>query len=462
MTAYFNFANASGGVDGRKVTLKVLDDGYNPTRTATDTRELVLQDKVFAIVGALGTPTHTAVLDFLKQNKVPDLFVSSGSRSWNQVSKYPTTFGWQPDYTVEGKILGDYIKKNFAGKKVCSFGQGDDFGTDGAEGVELSLGAGSLKSKQTYTPTNTNVAPQIGALQAAGCQVVTSFTVPGFTALALGTAAKLKYQAQWVISNVGSDITTLTGFLKQATKPLLEGAVSDAYLPITTDASNSWIKLFTMVNQKYNNNAPFDGNVEYGMALAYTTLQALKAAGKDLNRGAIVAAVEKGGFTGPGLSPFRYSDKDHSGYAGTQVATIKNGLAVPTGPVYTTDDGKGASDRLHQAGAAGSDERPAEVTTRPVRRTPRLRPPCAWRQHHEVSECRTVPRDRRHGGPGPHGLTNRTIGPMSRPVGRSRRCSASWQPMARDRRHWTHSGARAAQCSTATALTCRPSRPNSA
>ena len=342
MTAYFNFANASGGVNGRKITLKVLDDGYNPTRTATDTRELVLQDKVFAIVGALGTPTHTAVLDFLKQNKVPDLFVSSGSRSWNQVSKYPTTFGWQPDYTVEGKILGDYIKKNFAGKKVCSFGQGDDFGTDGAEGVELSLGAGSLKSKQTYTPTNTNVAPQIGALQAAGCQVVTSFTVPGFTALALGTAAKLKYQAQWVISNVGSDITTLTGFLKQATKPLLEGAVSDAYLPITTDASNSWIKLFTMVNQKYNNNAPFDGNVEYGMALAYTTLQALKAAGKDLNRGAIVSAVEKGGFTGPGLSPFRYSDKDHSGYAGTQVVTIKDGVAVPTGAVYTTDDGKGA------------------------------------------------------------------------------------------------------------------------
>ena len=342
MTAYFNFANASGGVNGRKITLKVLDDGYNPTRTATDTRELVLQDKVFAIVGALGTPTHTAVLDFLKQNKVPDLFVASGSRSWNQPSKYPTTFGWQPDYTVEGKILGDYIKKNFAGKKVCSFGQGDDFGTDGAEGVELILGAGSLKSKQTYTPTNTNVAPQIGALQAAGCQVVTSFTVPGFTALALGTAAKLKYQAQWVISNVGSDITTLTGFLKQATKPLLEGAVSDAYLPITTDASNSWIKLFTMVNQKYNNNAPFDGNVEYGMALAYTTLQALKAAGKDLNRGAIVSAVEKGGFTGPGLSPFRYSDKDHSGYAGTQVVTIKDGVAVPTGAVYTTDDGKGA------------------------------------------------------------------------------------------------------------------------
>ncbi|MGH8962345.1 MAG: ABC transporter substrate-binding protein [Jatrophihabitantaceae bacterium] len=341
MTAYFKFANANGGVNGRQITLKVDDDGYNPTTTATKTRELVLQDKVFAMVGALGTPTHTAVLNFLNQNKVPDLFVSSGSRSWNQPSKYPMTFGWQPDYTVEGKVLGDYIKKNFAGKKVCSFGQGDDFGTDGAQGVELTLGSGSLASKQTYTPTNTNVAPQIGALKAAGCQVVTAFTVPGFTALALGTAAQLKYAPQWVISNVGSDIVTLTGFLKGNTKALLQNAISDDYLPIPSDTSNSWIKLFRMVNEKYNNNAPFDGNVEYGMGLAYTTLEALKSAGKNLTRGSLLAAVAKGGFSGPGLVPFRFSATDHSGYGGTQIVKISDGVATPTGPVYTTDDTSG-------------------------------------------------------------------------------------------------------------------------
>jgi len=199
-----------------------------------------------------------------------------------------------------------------------------------------------LKTKQTYTPTNTNVAPQIGALKAAGCEVNVAFTVPGFTALALGTAAQLKYQAQWVVSNVGADIVTLTGYLKENTNALLEGEVSDAYLPITTDTSNSWIKLFQKVDQQYDNNAPFDGNVEYGMALAYTTLQALKAAGSDLTRGSLVDAVNKGGFSGPGLTPFRYSSTDHSGYSGTQIVVIHNGVAAPTGPIYTTDDGSGA------------------------------------------------------------------------------------------------------------------------
>ena len=108
--AYFDYVNSKGGVNGRKIVYKIMDDGYNPATTQTDVHQLVLDDKVFAILNGLGTPTHTGVLDFLKTNKVPDLFVASGSRSWNQPTKYPDTFGWQPDYTVEGKILGNYIK----------------------------------------------------------------------------------------------------------------------------------------------------------------------------------------------------------------------------------------------------------------------------------------------------------------------------------------------------------------
>src|SRR5205814_10497617 len=107
------------------------------------------------------------------------------------------------DYIVEGKVLGDYVKKTYAGQKVCYFGQNDDFGADGMQGVEKSLGQGVLVSKQNYVTTNTNVAPQIGAFKAAGCQVVISFTIPGFTALSLGTAARLGYKAQWVVSSVG-------------------------------------------------------------------------------------------------------------------------------------------------------------------------------------------------------------------------------------------------------------------
>src|SRR5207248_5598249 len=74
--AYFDYVNANGGVFGRKITYKIMDDGYNPANTQQVVRQLVLQDKVFAILNGLGTPTHTGVLDFLNTNKVPDLFVA--------------------------------------------------------------------------------------------------------------------------------------------------------------------------------------------------------------------------------------------------------------------------------------------------------------------------------------------------------------------------------------------------
>jgi ABC-type branched-subunit amino acid transport system substrate-binding protein len=339
--AYFAYVNANGGVYGRKITYQVMDDGYNPATTQQVVRQLVLQDKVFAILNGLGTPTHTGVLDFLNTNKVPDLFVASGSLSWNQPTKYPNTFGYNPDYTIEGKIIANYLKANLAGPKVCVFGQHDDFGADGLKGVQAVLGAGGVAHIETYDVTNTNVAPAIGALKAAGCQVTVAFTVPGFTALALGTAAQIGFRTQWVVSNVGADYATLAGLLKAAAGPLLEGVLSTGYLPSVDDATNPWIALFRKLNDQYNGSTPFDGNVEYGFAVGYLFVQALRAAGKNPTRQGIVQAVEKNGFAGPGLGPLRFSRTDHSGYGTLQMGKVQGGKQLLFGPVYTTDDGTG-------------------------------------------------------------------------------------------------------------------------
>jgi branched-chain amino acid transport system substrate-binding protein len=336
--AYFDYVNANGGVHGRKITYKIKDDGYNPANTQTVVRELVLQDKVFAILNGLGTPTHNGVLDFLKTNRVPDLFVASGSRSWNQPDKYPGTFGFNPDYTVEGKILGTYIKENLAGKKTCFLGQDDDFGRDSLAGVEKILGA--VTAKESYVTSNPNVGPQMGALKAAGCEVVVLATVPGFTALSIGTAAKIAFKPQFVVSNVGADPTTV-GKALGAGAPLLEGVVATNYLPLNTDEANPWIQLFKKVNAEHNGNAEFDNNIVYGMSVGYLFVQSLQAAGKDVTRDKLLEAVTKNGFQGPGLVPLRFSATDHSGYGGAQLTKVEGGKAVFFGTPYTTDDKEG-------------------------------------------------------------------------------------------------------------------------
>ncbi|MER7889864.1 ABC transporter substrate-binding protein [Micromonospora sp. NPDC094482] len=336
--AYFDYVNANGGVHGRKITYKIMDDGYNPANTQQVVRQLVLQDKVFAILNGLGTPTHTGVLDFLKSNRVPDLFVASGSRSWDQPDKYPGTFGFNPDYTVEGKILANHVKTALPGKKVCFLGQDDDFGRDSLAGVEKVLGPVAVK--QTYVTSNTNVAPQIGAFKAAACEVVILATVPGFTALSIGTAARLGFKPQWMVSNVGADHPTLAKQLGEAA-PLLEGMIGTNYLPMQNDTANPWIQLFTKVNKEHNGDAPFDGNTVYGMSVGYLFVQVLLAAGKDLTRESVTEAVSKGGYQGPGLAPLRFSATDHSGYGGQQLSRVSGGTQSYFGPVYETDEADG-------------------------------------------------------------------------------------------------------------------------
>jgi ABC-type branched-subunit amino acid transport system substrate-binding protein len=343
--AFFQYLNAQGGVNGRKINLIYKDDGYNPTKTVEVVKQLVLQNKVFAIWGGLGTPTHTKVVDFLNSSRVPDLFVSSGCPCWDDGSAHPYTFGWQPNYTIEGKILGQYLKQKFAGKKVGVFYQDDDFGQGGLAGLKQQLGSQIVAAKP-YQPTVTNVAPQITAIQKSGAEVLVDFSIPAFTALERLTSFKLGYKPQLVVSNVGIDPTTVGGLLKSFSKgkadtALIEGAITDAYLPSPTDSSNGWIQLFQKIHDKYDAKAPFDGNVEYGMASAYTFAQALKNAGKTPSRQGLVDAVEKGGFTGPGLVPFRYSKSEHGGYGGGQIATIKNGKIVTQGQPMVTDPAGG-------------------------------------------------------------------------------------------------------------------------
>jgi branched-chain amino acid transport system substrate-binding protein len=198
-----------------------------------------------------------------------------------------------------------------------------------------------VAAKQSYVTSNPNVGPQMGALKAAACDVVMLATVPGFTALSIGTAAKIAFKPQFVVSNVGSDPTTLAKTLGPAAG-LLEGVVAANYLPLATDDANPWIQLYKKVNSQYNGNAEFDNNVVYGMSVAYLFVQALQGAGQDLTRDKVVDAVEKGGFTGPGLVPVRFSTKDHSGYGGEQLTKLAGGKATYFGTPYQTDDGDGA------------------------------------------------------------------------------------------------------------------------
>jgi ABC-type branched-subunit amino acid transport system substrate-binding protein len=352
--AFFDYVNDNGGVNGRKIDFVYKDDAYNPAQTVQVVRQLVLQDKVFALMGGLGTPTHTKVVDYLNQAKVPDLFVASGCLCWDEPGKHPYTFGWQSDYFREGKVLGQYLAEKFKGKRIAYFYQDDDFGADGTRGLDTFVPKAQVVTRQAYQPGNTDIGPQISAIAQAKADVVVSFSIPAYTALLRLGTIKAGISPQLVVSNVGSDPVTLSGLLEAYAKKggssvkgsqLIEGLISDAYLPAYLGpdaATNSWVQLFTKVQKKYLPNTVYDGNTEYGMSQAYTFVQALRKAGSSPTRETLIAALTSGGITGPTLTPFGWGKDSHAGVTGVQVWQVKGGVPVADGPPKTTDGSSGA------------------------------------------------------------------------------------------------------------------------
>jgi ABC-type branched-subunit amino acid transport system substrate-binding protein len=373
MQAVFAYVNAHGGVYGRKIRYSYLDDAYNPAKTATLTRQLVLQDNIFADVGSLGTPTQAAVQGFLNSEKVPQLFIESGCNCWSN-PKYPFSLGYQPPYTVDGKILGAYIKQHFAGEKVGYLYQDDEFGQDFIKGLNMELPAKSVVTQQTYDAATLAgpLTTQVEALKAAGAQVVALATIPAATALTLLPAAALSYSPQWVLDGVGADGPTVGPLLSSFTQEgggsaaaataaagLLNGLITNVYYPPENETSNAWVKVDRALLAKY---APglyakfgLDGNTEYGISLAYIFVQALQAAGKNLTRQGLLNAIATDGskFVTGTLVPLSYSKTVHYGVQGDQVVKLSSSAppavtptgswigAVPLTKTYTTNVGSG-------------------------------------------------------------------------------------------------------------------------
>lgn len=349
MKAYFDYVNANGGINGRKIQLVIEDDRYLPQEAVIKTNKLILRDKVFAIVGALGTANNLAVNSKVRLGArgVPSLFVNTGFSGFADKRKYPTLFPLFSTYAMEAKIMGNYIKENFAGKKIGLIVQNDDFGVDALKG----FAAAGVKFDETIKYVSGTQSPAtaltwIQKLVAAKIEVVYLFGVTTATAAAVGVAAQAGYKPQWIFGSVGADATTIQ---TATTVPvaLLNGAISASFMPDAADTTDEYVKFFREVNAEYNKGATFDNNVLAGMNGAMMVANAIKAAGPNLTRKGLMAAIESKGATFPsaGLVPLAYSSTSRVGYTGYWIGKYNaTGSLLPIeakNVVYTTDSGNG-------------------------------------------------------------------------------------------------------------------------
>jgi branched-chain amino acid transport system substrate-binding protein len=287
--AYFTYINnTQGGVNGRKITYKILDDVYNPANTVPLTKQLVEQDQVFAMFGGLGTQAQTSVRDYLNTKKVPQLFVATGATTFmSDFSSHPYTIGWQPPYQGEARIYAKDVVTNHSGAKIGVLYQNDDYGQDYLKGLTDGLGsnASMIVDKQSYDVTAASVASQLSTLKGKGADTLFLFTTPAFTIRSLATVTALHWEPTIYLNSV-SNPQVYMGIAKK-NGAALKNVTSVGYLKDPTDpqwASDAGMKLYKEVIANCSTCNVNDGFNIYGVAVAYTMVDVLKKAGTNMTR----------------------------------------------------------------------------------------------------------------------------------------------------------------------------------
>src|SRR5262249_11408933 len=172
--------NAEGGVNGRKIKLISLDDGYVPPKALEQTRRLVEEEGVFLIFGSLGPATSMVVRRYVNPRKVPHLFVWAGDAAGGDYRHYPWTMSWSSSLADEARLYAEDILANRPNAKIAILWLNDEYGRDYMKGFKDALGARAatmIVAEQTYESTDPTVDSQILALRASGAD--TFFLVSG-------------------------------------------------------------------------------------------------------------------------------------------------------------------------------------------------------------------------------------------------------------------------------------------
>jgi len=296
--AYFKHVNARGGVNRRKITYKYVDDQYNPAQTVQAVRQLVQQDRVFAIFNSLGTEHNLSVRSFLNATKVPQLFVGSGATTFGRdYKRYPYTIGFLPSYIGEGKVYARHIVKTKPNAKIAVLVQNDDYGKDLLNGFKSGLGAKrrNLVAEQSYDALSTDVSSQIARLRSSKATVLVLITTPPFAIRGLVAANRLGWRPQVYVNQVGSATNIMRIISATANPRIIEGAITlisikDPLMPrFKNDKGMTLYR--SIMRQQLPRGDVNDGFHVYSMAVAYTFVEALKKAGKNPTRASLVRAV---------------------------------------------------------------------------------------------------------------------------------------------------------------------------
>ncbi|HEY8711087.1 MAG TPA: ABC transporter substrate-binding protein [Burkholderiaceae bacterium] len=286
--AYFKMINDNGGINGRKIELISLDDGYSPPKAVEQVRKLIEQDHVLALFQTLGTPSNSAIHKYVNSKGVPHLLLATGATKWADPKNFPWTLGFNLSYQAEGQIYAKYLLKNKPNAKIAVLYQNDDFGKDLLKGVKDGLGAAGAKmivAEASYEVSDPTVDSQILTLQGSKADTFIDITTPKFAAQAIRKAYDSGWKPFHIVNNVGASVGSV---LVPAGLDKSVGLVTLQYYKDPNDPQwkddPAMLEWRAFMGRYYREGDPKDASNLYAYLAAQTMVQILKQCGNDLTR----------------------------------------------------------------------------------------------------------------------------------------------------------------------------------
>jgi branched-chain amino acid transport system substrate-binding protein len=286
--AYMQMINDQGGINGRKINLISVDDGFMPWRTGNETRKLIEVEHVAFTFGSIGTPTQLEVAKYLNERKIPQLFIESGAYRWGNYKATPYTIaGMRPSYRLGARLYTRHILRQNPNAKICILYESNDFGRDYTAGVRDVLGdkyAATVR-EATYEFTDASIDRQIVQLKATGCDALIAATILQFAVQTVQKVHDLGWKPIFFMNNISASVPII---LEPAGLESSIGLLSSAYAkdPIDPAFENdpavkdwrAWMSKYLPGQDVRRPN--FVNGYNYAAAL----VQVLKQAGNDLSR----------------------------------------------------------------------------------------------------------------------------------------------------------------------------------
>jgi len=306
--AYFNHVNAQGGVNGRKIVLKSVDDRYEPENAKLATKQLIEDDKVFALFGYVGTPTFNAAAPLIKESRVPLVAAFTGAESLRDpVIRY--VFNVRASYFDETEQIVQHLT-SMGVDKIAVFYQNDAYGKAGLEGVTRALKKRNMEVAGTATVERNTVDVNKAVAEMAKVKPQAVVMISAYKSCAAFIKQMKKggmAPSFWNVSFVGSKA------LAKELGPEGRGVQISQVMPFPWDESIPVVREYTrLLKASSPTSEPNFSSLE-GFVSAKVMVEGLKRAGRNLTRESLIRALETMDPYDVGGFKIVYTNQDHRG-----------------------------------------------------------------------------------------------------------------------------------------------------